>query len=300
VSLSPTHPTPLPPTLDQVLTAVEACLSGPRPGASPLDPHLVVATIRRGRLRVGFAAIEGPPPDALVGFTARPEWFAVGLVGPAGARPVTGGRPAPGPATPLLLVHLVARSGDQSTVQYRRDGAGRPERVVLGDGVVVSGEVHDHLRRALGLPTAPAPDSTAGFWASRWLEDLLARCAAGELADASWPDLVALHPVVELAERTGSPESPFDPSAGDVDDSLRRLVATLDWSGLRAGVIARPDEIGLLPTEVASWMDDGAFARHLLARTTPPGRLLPRLLELIPPETAGKLQATCRAWGIRW
>src|SRR4051794_10621884 len=104
-------------------------------------------------------------PDALLGFTAPPDWWVLGSVSGGWAAPADdeAERPSAHPeAVRARTIVLVARSGVVVARTTTADGR-RIDDVPIGPGV-------DALHRALGL-TTPPPEHTVGeLLTGLWLE----------------------------------------------------------------------------------------------------------------------------------
>lgn len=147
------------------------------------------------------------------------------------------GRVAPGDRR-ARVVTLVARTGEQHAVASFDDGTVVDEPA--------AGSVTDALRRCLGLPTPPPPCSTADLFASHWLASVL---AAGRRL--TWKEVASLRP-------------------GPVFD-------VVDWADLRRTVAAGSPAPPGVSADVAAWMDDGMFARWVMAGHPPVDWLLDQL-----------------------
>ena len=124
------------------------------------------------------------PLQVLVGFVAPPEWAAIGVSNAGWAHPLDAtGRPRRRPDAPSVQVTvLFSRSGVAAGVL--RKAAGVSELPDPPEGVVA-----DACRRALVLPTAPPPATTAELWALTWLDRIVevAARAGGPAHLAGWP-----------------------------------------------------------------------------------------------------------------
>jgi hypothetical protein len=144
------------------------------------------------------------------------------------------------------VVTLVSRTGTEHAV------------ATLDDGTVIDepgeGTVGDALRRCLGLPTPPPPCTTEELFNRHWLLAVLA--AGGGTRPMTWRQAAGLHPCTLLAADLADPCTWAD---------LRRMTA--------AGSIAP----ARLTADLAAWMDDGMFARWVMADLPPAQRLLDEL-----------------------
>ncbi len=190
----------------------------------------------------------------VAGLTAPDHWWAFGVRARGQARFLD---EPDRPPERLATTFLVSRTGEE--VSLLRSG----EAVSVVPGPA-AGTIPDACRRVLGLPTPPAPPTTAVLWTTVWLDRLMQ--AWGDPlprrgATSSWPALARLHPAV--AQRG-------DASADDVTDGAalvplaRAHAATWSWRRLRAEPHALGSPVGELPVHVAAWMDDGSYARWVL------------------------------------
>jgi hypothetical protein len=287
-------------TIDLLEQALCADRAGGAARARPGGPHLVAVTLTERGVELGLLALHDDAATELQGFTAPPEWWAMGLIATGTARRLD----APGqPGWPVEVIHLVARTGEAAAAHRQHGpGAAGSTRSDL-DGSAWAGLLDDHLRRAFGLPTTPPPDSTLPFWTARWLDALCSRATAGELALATWSDLAALHPARRLARRarrrglTG-----YDGRTGGeiaLVDAAEQLAARWSWAALRASAGSADDVLGTIPADVAAWMDDGLYARVHLAAHPDPADLLDVLDDVLEEGLMARLQETCRAWSTQ-
>ena len=175
-------------------------------GPPPMsDPLLIAVESGPGGLRVGCPPLPGDPLDDLVGLHAPGPWWCVGVAttGLARGLPETAVlKPRGGdrPGHPVQIVHLVSRAGDAVSVHRLRGGAGGEHEAApsasfrRGPMTAWGGLLDDHLRRVLDLPCAAPPASTVELWATCWLDALLSAALRGDLAGATWAEMVAFHP----------------------------------------------------------------------------------------------------------
>lgn len=232
------------------------------------------------------------PADALMGAQLPDDWAAVGVAAPGRLRHLD----RSDPPVPVRTAHLVARDGswascwvpdvpDPEVVRRVRgdelpdvaaaageDGGQGP--VAAGDvpawavATVLSGRagdrgcpmgrVDDACRRALGLPTAPPPATTADLWALTWLDRVVRAVADG--CPAGWARLARLHPAVDAFDRGGDRV----PTPGELAELAGRLVALRDWEALRQAAAAGTWQAPDLAPPIAAWMDAGSFSRWVL------------------------------------
>jgi hypothetical protein len=258
----------------------------PRPPEVTLAVHVENADAilaRRGAhaprgalLRVSGAAADPPgelawfpidpihPLDLLLGFDAPAHWWALGVSSCGRQHPIDGdGRVVrSAESSRVRITVLIDRSGQGAGLLRRGDDLtalpGPPD-----------GTVADACRRALGLATAPPPPTTVGLWTRCWLDrmvDALAP-AGGAGADPcppTWRDLTRLHPASSVAATRWSGLG-LGPDADALADATRALADAWPWGRLRADP-AVVDIPGPVPDgRLVAWMDDGMWARWLLA-----------------------------------
>jgi hypothetical protein len=235
------------------------------------------------------AGAGGEPIDlvaSLVGFDAPDDWNAVAVV-VQGRSWLLDDRAAD--PRPVRLTHVVDRGGQVVSVVRH---AGDAPRVQRGDG---EGRLVDVCHRILGLPTpAPPPDSTA-LWALQWLDGVVSRVARGERMRG----LVAAaraHPAIELVAE-------HDPRL--VDEAIARLVRLgslmgrqRPWSRLRQACADGTWSVDDLTPAGAAWMDDGMFARWVLAEYPTFDDYLAELRHLVPEHTVDGIAEVLGAWGL--
>ena len=136
------------------------------------------------------------------------------------------------------VVTLVARTGETYAVTSLDDGTVMDEP---GEGSVT-----DALRRCLGLATPPPPCPTNELFDAYWLRSVL---AAGRRM--TWREAAALRP--------------------------EPVVYELDWTDVRRHAAAGSSPSPRVSADVAAWMDDGMFARWVLADQPPVDWLLDQL-----------------------
>jgi hypothetical protein len=287
--------------LHRTIDLIEASLAGD-PAERPPLPQLVAVTADDEGIELGLLPLDDPIAR-LQGFTAPPDWWAIGVIAAGTAKALD----LPDDATwRVEVIHLVARTGEGAAAHRRQvpDDSGIPDTCRSDlDGSTWSGLLDDHLRRTLGLATLPAPASTLPFWTALWLDVLCARAACGELGGATWSDLAARHParrLARLARQAG--ETGEQRSWGDIDlvEAGERLARSWTWAALRRASAGTVDDIlGVLPADVAAWMDDGLFARLHLSEFPEILDLLDVLEGTLDPALMTRLRAACRAWSIQ-
>ena len=230
------------------------------------DPdHLILHVVDEGHellLGVKPLATTTHPFVELAGCTAPVEWSMFGLRVHGTARYLDGDQPAERSSTTFV----VDRDGAECSV-LRTD---RRSTVLPGPAC---GTIPDLCRRVLGLPTEPAPPTTAPLWTVAWLDGVIEAWGDPERRhqlSSSWADVAALHPAVRSAPGG---------AIRDLDDP-GRLVAVAgahatawSWARLREDPDALPLPDGHLPPEITRWMDDGFYARWALGAFPSPAAL---------------------------
>jgi hypothetical protein len=287
-----------------------------RPDGPPA-PCLVAVDVDERRVRLARLPLLGDPCAALCGATAPPSWWSIGVVAPAHERPLPPGRPddpddpdpaghrrrpgAAGPpdaasGTPIDLIHLVARTGESVTVRRARGAAGDGSRWMTGSDRAWQGALDDHLRRVLGLRTAPPPPSTLGWWTAQWLDSLLGAAAAGERV-GTWAEVAGRHPVIALTARAGAGPAVTAWAVDHLDRAAVLLARRWTWAALRTWAADGGMEVDGVDRRTAGWMDDGLFARTLLAGAAGPPDALAALAALLPAPVFRRVSTTCERWG---
>jgi hypothetical protein len=296
--------------LHDVAHHVESTWFG-RPDGPPA-PCLVAVDVDERRVRLARLPLLGDPCDALRGATAPASWWSVGVVAPAHERPLRpdgadgagapldahrpspDGAPAAGPGTAIDLVHLVARTGQSVTIRRAR-GEHHGSRWIAGTGRAWQGALDDHLRRVLGLPTAPPPPSTLDWWTAQWLDALLRAAAAGD-GVGTWSEAAGRHPVIALTRRAGAGSEVTAWAIDHLDRAAVLLARRWTWPALRSWAAAGGLELEGIERRTAQWMDDGLFARTLLAGAAGPPGALDELAALLPPPVHRRVRRACERW----
>jgi hypothetical protein len=229
-----------------------------------------ISTVPSERLSA-FALDGAHPLRLLLRFVAPSWWTALGVSSTGQAHPLDAdGRPRSRPDSPKVRVTvLLGRDGASAGVLRHDDGVtpmpDPPEGVVA-----------DACRRALGLATMPPPAGSAELWTLAWLDRIVdaavRRDGSPRLAD--WPAIAALHPAVGPSRQVPDPPALVAAAAA--------LAEAWPWSRLRAepNVVSIPG-VDQSPA-TAAWMDDGMWARWLLAGLPARADLLAAVHDLLP------------------
>ncbi len=226
----------------------------------------------------------GHPIDVLLGYRAPSTWDAVGLscVGqahrldhelPEGA--ATFRRSGTVASRPVRTTFLRDRSGGGAGVVQAE---GEPPEVIPG---LAAGWGPDALSRALDQPTPAPPGSVAGWVETAWLDTLAAALLAGDTTSLTWHQLAATHPLVD-------PDHPLPPDA--VAALSLAFTTGTTWTRVRRAWAADQDHLerrlphppGGRIVPLATWFDDGSFARWVLRRHAPAADALDALLAVLP------------------
>ena len=249
------------------------------------------------RLEIGVKPLDGHhPTDLLVGFTAPPDWHALGMATRGWAYHLAErGSPTRHRAR-VQVVTLVSRSGEVAQrTHVDDDGDIAAALGAAPDGT--AGEQMDLLHLALGQPTPEPPCDTDVYWVIEWLSALL----QADAADLErWDDVVAHHPAIGLVHRSAARTGHVDPAfAGhDWTELVRAFHRAVTWSRLRALVeLDRFSVPELVPSD-AAWFDDGAFARFLLSRCPPLAMLRDQLSRHLSEPLAARLTAALDELGM--
>jgi hypothetical protein len=221
------------------------------------------------------------PFEELAGFLAPRTWTTFGLCVRGSAHHLVSGEHQAGVTTTFL----VDRSGTELSLLR----AGPTATELPGPA---EGTIPDLCRRVLGLPTEPAPPSTALLWTLAWLDAIVD--AWGDRArrsglESSWTQLALLHPAAGDAAGDGLADPTVLVALG------RAHTDAWPWARLRAEPHRLPLPGGNLPSDVASWMDDGFFARWALGAYPPPPELVHDLAALVDDDLRPPLLATLAA-----
>lgn len=243
---------PEPDRLERIVTIVDAAVAS----RGWHCPHLLLGIEAGDDCAADLSVRELPdgahPVDELLGFRAPPSWTAMGAVTYGWAAPVDD--PAAAAASRPSAHPERCRARVTSVV----DRAGREVvTTALEDGRVIDeagiSVLGDVLRRCLGAPTAPPPPFR-DLGDVLWVEALLAAAAARTLR--RWDDALALRPDATSWKQ------------------LRRLARGAPGFGA-----------------LATWMDDGMFARWLIAGHRPLRELLAAADARLPRPLALRLRA---------
>jgi hypothetical protein len=270
----------------RLLSGIEGSLAV-APGGDPVVFGVVGSpTYEPGHVELWWHVLPGGrhPADAVAGVRAPDDWLAIGAVCRGLARhldrPCTGASDGP---HDVLVVTAVERSGATAT------------RLRTGDDVIETseppeGRLADALRCTFGLPTAPPPAGPLELWTAVWLDRLVEAAVVTPDDLRAWSAVTALHP--------GAPPGASGRPAPEPDGLVAVAAARAEaWPWRRLRTEAHAIDLGPAAPGpgVASWMDDGLFARTLLAGLPPIADLLATLDDLLPASLVARITATVAA-----
>ena len=233
--------------------------------------------------------VEVEEPDGLLGRVAHPDTRAVAVV-------ATGRLRSMDPAVELPSGLLPAQAGRlrMACVVDRRARIGwRTNLSDPGplDPAPAEGRMLDVLRRALELPTPPPPVPYLYVEVVTWL-GRIARIPATS-APLRWADVAALRP--DLADRfpprAAGSRGPGRIAERSVQDGAARTPAATrpGWEAARRLSALCGPLPGLPAPDLVAWMDEGMFARWLLAELPSAEELLACVRPLVSPDVARRL-----------
>lgn len=292
--MAPVPLLPPPDRLDRLVTVLDAAT---RDGGWH-QPHRLVSLENDpegpGRTTFGFRTLDQGehPLDHLLGYVAPKAWTGMGVVCFGWASPADGADLARGTTATRPSAHPDRRRVRVITLIDRR---GREQATAsLDDGTVVdepgSGTVSDALRRCLRLATPPPPVGAEELFAAQWL---VAIAQSTHSQTATWREVALLHPALQLLVGTR-----FRPRADELVGCGRTLHQTMPWEQLRLRAAAgRIDGLGI-PADLADWMDEGMFARWVLAGLPMLPTLLQACSEAVDGAVLRRIRHTLRAWDL--
>lgn len=251
------------------------------------QPSLVRLRSGVDGVEVGLCALPDGvhPADALVGQVVPEPWTASGVVAPARAHSLDG--PDEG-GTRTVVAILVTRDDHLASHAVDLDGADVAGLAAGGEAPV--GRIPDLLRRTLGLPTRAPRVPAAEWWRVCWLDAVVTAVAdPGREVDADRP-LTSTLPLPLVRALVD------DPSLCAVEGwgRIRALAATADPPTEPGPAAVRRSVAPFVDPVAAAWMDDGCFARWLLAALPSVDELLALADDLVPADVAAQLRAVAR------
>jgi hypothetical protein len=229
---------------------------------------------------LGLKPLDEHPIEALTGFTAPDDWFAVGVASDGWAHSL---EPAARVARQRIrMFALVARDGSEVSAMRRY---GHDELEFLPDRA--DGDLADTLRRVLGLATAPPSVPIAELMAKIWLEAIItAGRRSRHATKLSWERAAALHPAMELVT--------YPVTANNLPALAADIARRMDWERLRR----RMAEGHNAQAREAAWMDVGMFARRMVNGRPPTDDLVRRANHRLTPAASTRVHDALEAWGL--
>jgi hypothetical protein len=268
------------------MTPLEELLDTLDRAASPDDAPFLVAAF--GAAHDGGVLVTDGDVSHLLGWRVPPECWAVGLIGAGNRIPLHSTlaeeEAADSEHQRMRLCCLVGRDGAVATLLRAPDGAG----MASGDA---GGRVIDALRRALGLPTPPPEEDTAQLLAILWIDELLAAVDSGVIL--GWPAAAGLHPAMRALASEG-----HDIAPEHITMIARVATAAWSWENLRLQACQEDWLRDLIPAELAEWMDEGMFARWMLAGLPPFAAVSNALSGALAPKVWSEVLAVMAATGV--
>lgn len=283
--------------LDELATVIESAADT---GGWGEPPHLVSVTFDGENIELGMKPLNHHPALELTGFNAPKAWSCLGVLTEAwaGEYEPTRGEPRRGSMKNrrrTRLLHLVSRSGD--AVMLMRDEQSGDVRLTHIDTAASAGLLDDCLRRSLGIPTAPPADDTRELWALLWLDHVLEDAVENRLSRASWQDVARLHPAVERAIAADDPAL-VEWSTTELVRAGEVMANAYQWERARGDSLDGAGPISGIPADHLRWMDEGMFARSVVAWFPPLDDVLADLEVLIPGEVHRRIVDTLAGWGL--
>jgi hypothetical protein len=234
---------------------------------------------------VNFLGLDGLD---VMGWLAPPECAALAVVATATVTRFDG------PTEPRVPIPLGRTPGARFACVVGRD-ARLGWAMRLPDGTELNevpedGRMLDCLRRCLGLPTPPPPKGSGWVQSVLWLAAILEE---GGRTDRrlGWREILELHPVA-----SGVLESPDIEVTEDNLLGLVRLASSIwTWERLRRDTIVNHWASQVVSAEVAAWMDEGMFARWILAALPDADELMTQVRHCVAPSTARRIAHAVRA-----
>jgi hypothetical protein len=224
----------------------------------------------------------------VMGWLAPPHCDALGIVATATVTRFDG------PIEPPVPIPLGRTPGARFACVVGRDALmGWSMR--LPDGSELNeapkeGRMLDCLRRCLELPTPPPPEGPGSIQSVLWLAAIVEE---GSQANRrlGWREVLRLHPVA-----SGITETPDVEVTGQNLPELVRLSSSIwTWERLRRDTLINHWAADVVSDDVARWMDDGMFARWILAELPAADELLTRVRQYVAPSTARRIAHAVRA-----
>lgn len=217
-------------SLNRLATTIDADLG--EVGALPTGESASLIRVTRSG-EIAIRSLDGDHPfDALLGFVAPEDWEVFGVIAPGWGTHYAGAVPT---RRRIRVIHVASRSGDEASLLRFADDVSATS---IGTDERPAGRVADCVRRALDLPT---PNEPAESLATLWVHGVL-QALASRLHPSFGRKRVEAHEI----------------------DGIVAAAAPTSWGDERWSVVQSEGSI-LMDGAIAAWMDDGMYARYVLA-----------------------------------
>jgi hypothetical protein len=217
-----------------------------------------------------------PRRHHLLGHRARGQSVGLAVVATGRVVPLPEAEPdrrQPGPTAVQTRCRLCCVMDRLGRVGWHLDAPGADCPGIPDEGLIL-----DMMRRSLGLETPPPPCSPSLLSVMFWVE-ALADAAGSVPLPLEWADAVCFHPVAAA-------NGVSDPAEAEL--AIRVDTARLKWSRLRHLTAADGPAAGQLGV-YAGWMDDGMFARWVLAGIPSVGELMDLVRPVLTRQAARRM-----------
>jgi hypothetical protein len=205
----------------------------------------------------------------------------------------------------VRTTHLVARTGDAASVMRLAGDDPRTQRHADADRTGSLGAIDDGLRRVLGLPSAPAPPTTAELWAICWLDEVRSLLRGGLLDGDHWPSVAACHPLFDLVPELGEQGDAAEHrpvrqwAIENLDRAGRHFAHRVTWSQLLSDE-RRRDRPAHLDADSLRWMDEGLFAREVIGSMENLADLLDEIGPGLSRPVRRRIRTTLQRWQLSY
>lgn len=208
-----------------------------------------------GDIDLGLKEVDGHPADILIGCVAPEEWHALGVSQLGWAYDLSKSTTR----RRIRITTLVSRTGSEAAVLRHESGDEVTEIDEPSEG-----RMSDILRRCLDVATPPPRDEPpTAIVAAAWLQAV----SDADRAPLGWRAVCSLHPAPPAG----------DPTVADLIDAARALTGDTTWEELRWETIEGRWTLPQMSTTLASWFDQGSFARAVVPDLDTLDAVAPRL-----------------------